>query len=407
MGAAIGTLEVFVLYLIFSFLMKRNVRDHSHLSKVNPCTYFVISLLSSVVSLAGWAYYATIVGIYWNFVSYLMLTGPFLFIPGYFFNKHYAPKTAMRDAQLNRRVIAAGWVLLIVTLALFTNLPLIPKQVSRHLNAADLVLTPNHTTVLGLKKSFYNKISPDVFNLLPVEDKMLSVDVYIGNVINWKESYSLYKLVGLLTTPEETITRMSGDCQSQAVTTASLLISMGFNAWVVETPFHWWTHAEDPATGQGINLNVHGHAGGLGNVLPQPIDLVYTHPTEACTNCPYMFSHNVNSLLYAAPPPRALAIAWTGAHIFVRSGLTLDAISYLQIVLMGLALGTVLTVHGSFVQFDISFPQVLKRWVIGSVLGIGAIYGMAFWATYLYTATILHLLFVISFSFTLLSTDNL
>ena len=62
--------------------------------------------------------------------------------------------------------------------------------------------------------------------------------------------WQLYGVVGLLVTPYEVLTNGAGDCQGQAVTTASLLMSMGIHAAVVETPFHWWTHAWDRVTGE-------------------------------------------------------------------------------------------------------------------------------------------------------------
>jgi len=213
-------------------------------------------------------------------------------------------------------------------------------------------------------------------------------------------------MVGLLLTPEEVLQKMTGDCQGQAAVTTSLLISLGFKAWMVETPFHWWTHAQDPKTGQYMNLNTHGNAGIRGNVLPQPIDLVFTQPTPACTNCPPMMAENQNAILYMAPPYRAIAIAYTGAHIFVRSGLTLDAISYFQILMMGSALGILATFYGTFVQNDANIIQFFKRLVVSSLIGIGpVVYGMCFWATYIYPVTLLHSIFVISFLFGLASRD--
>jgi len=238
------------------------------------------------------------------------------------------------------------------------------------------------------------------------DEKMLAVDKFIFDVITWKTDYDQYEMLGLLTTPEEVIERMAGDCQGQAAVTASLILSMGFNAWVVETPFHWWTHAQDPKTGESINLNVHGHAGNQGNVLPQPIDLVYTRPKPACENCPAVFANNQNSMLYIAPPHRAIAIAFTGTHIFVRSGMTLDTVSFMQILMMGVVLGFMATLYGTYVQNDFEVTQFFKRLLIACFIGVGPVcYGMCFWATFLYPVTILHLVFVIGYLFTLMSSE--
>ena len=57
-------------------------------------------------------------------------------------------------------------------------------------------------------------------------------------------------MIGLLTSPHDVLSRQAGDCQGQAVSTASMLMAMGYNAWVVETPFHWWTYARENITGK-------------------------------------------------------------------------------------------------------------------------------------------------------------
>ncbi|CAF1023888.1 unnamed protein product, partial [Didymodactylos carnosus] len=146
---------------------------------------------------------------------------------------------------------------------------------------------------------------------------------------------------------------MAGDCQGQAVTTTSLLISMGFNAWAVETPFHWWTHAEDQnSTLSWQNLNVHGNADLQGDVLPQPIDLVYTHSPSACDQCQSIYSQNQQSVFYAAPPHLALAIAYTSAHILVRSNMTLSTVNYISLILIGFIFGLSVTLYSSYYKSD-------------------------------------------------------
>jgi len=185
-------------------------------------------------------------------------------------------------------------------LALFPNATVMPGQIQRHLTASDTIVVPDDPLVLQLSEQFLNE-TPSFYNMSFL-DQMSAVDLFILDEIIWKTDYNQYMVVGLLTTPSEVIERMAGDCQGQAAVTSSLLIALGFEAWVVETPFHWWTHCRDPATGDSYNLNVHGHARANGNVVPQPIDLVFTHPSEPCTNCTYMFSHIQNGILYAAPP---------------------------------------------------------------------------------------------------------
>lgn len=149
--------------------------------------------------------------------------------------------------------------------------------------------------------------------------------------ITWKDDYHQYGMIGLLTSPADVLTRYvclfgdvrlslpvsfvisafptscaqsgAGDCQGQSAVTTSLLFALGgtqvviawrmrlrarvivrprLQAYCVETPFHWWTHAVDDETGETYNLNSHGGAALKGSVLPQPVDMVYTW-CELCT----------------------------------------------------------------------------------------------------------------------------
>jgi len=291
--------------------------------------------------------------------------------------------------------------LLVVTLSLFPNVPRLFQQVPIHLNANRYVITPNHPSVQKLTNVFL-KSTPN-FDDLDFLDQMNAVDEFIKKEIKWVPDLNQYGMIGLLTSPDEVITRMAGDCQGQAATTASVLMNLGFSAYVVETPFHWWTHAVDPETGRVHNLNVHGHAEEAGNVLPQPIDLIYTNPpAEPCPGgaktCPDMFTHNRNSMYYAAPPHLAIMIAFTGSHIFVRSGMTLDAVSYAQVFLMGVALGLAFALYSSYVQNDSNFKRFISRLVITVPVAVGPIcFGMVCWATYAYQFTLMHLVFTITY----------
>jgi len=187
--------------------------------------------------------------------------------------------------------------------------------------------------------------------------------------------------------------------------TASLLLSLGFKAWMVETPFHWWTHAEDNITGLGHNLNSHGHGGNQGNVLPQPIDLVFTKTPVVCKDCPYMFSHNEDPAFYIAPPHIGFAIALTGAHIFVRSGLTLDSVDWSQLTIMIVGMTAIMSVYGSLFQFSLNKQSIRSRLPFAFIGSVISLVGMCFWASVLYQVTIIHLLFTITFLFWYVSND--
>lgn len=247
----------------------------------------------------------------------------------------------------------------------------------------------------------------DDFYTKEFEDQMQMVDEFIYKTIQWKQDYSQYYMVGLLTSAHEVIERKAGDCQGQAVTTTSLLLSLGFEAWVVETPFHWWTMVRDEITGHVVFLNVHGSAGTLGNVLPQPIDLVYTRPKDSCTNCPSMFAHNQHPTLYISPPHRSIPLALTGAHIFVRSGWSWSDVSILALLEFTVAYGLGTTVYSSYYQADWNLSRMVKRGVIGTVLGAATMFGVTFWTTVFYPVTILHCIGIGTFALSFLTSDSL
>jgi hypothetical protein len=292
--------------------------------------------------------------------------------------------------------------LLLFVLLLISSLPC-------RFNAAETVILPEDDLVLGLRAEFFQTITPNEFygNLTFIQ-QMQMVDEFIKDVIIWKSDYQQYGLVGLLTTAREVVERRAGDCQGQAVTTVSLLLSMGFQAWVVETPFHWWTHAWNNVTGEAYNLNDHGSAGTQGSVNPQPIDLVYTRPPVACTNCSYVDSHNTAPTLYIAPPPLAYGIAMTGAHIFVRSSLTLETVDWWQMLEFGTALGVLVALYSTYFQGDSFFSfRLLARTVLASIICVGPVFsGMCFWASVYYPVTLMHLIATITFVFTAISSNS-
>jgi len=319
-----------------------------------------------------------------------------------------------RSALLSRRIKLAGWFLGAVSLVVFPNIFLFPQQLQRRFDPSNSVLLPDDEHIIKLRAMFYANVSMDNFNHMHFYDQMYEIDKFIAKVIIWKNDYSVYELSGLLLSPIEVLEHMSGDCQGQAVTTASLLLSMGFHAWVVETPFHWWTHVEDPDTGLVTNLNVHGHGGQDGNVRPQPIDLVYTRPIAQCTGCPYDFANNHEPLFYAAPPHRAFAIALTGTHIFVRSGFTITDISPWLLIGYGLAFAVIIAMYATYYQADEvglitkeGFVRFLKRYLVSAIISVGPLFfGMATWATLYYPFTTIHGIGFVTLMLSYVSSDK-
>eukprot|EP01130_Rhizamoeba_saxonica_P001992 TRINITY_DN11804_c0_g1_i1.p2 TRINITY_DN11804_c0_g1~~TRINITY_DN11804_c0_g1_i1.p2 ORF type:complete len:495 (-),score=42.71 TRINITY_DN11804_c0_g1_i1:45-1529(-) len=412
-GLALSIVEIGLFYFIWHLVHEVSVlnpyKKHRKLLFFGS-TSLSDSLISkglTLLSVLGWTYYTVITSIYWNFVSYLMLSGLVFVAPGLVSVCRSKSPGLLKSAMIKRRVKASGLMLGVITLALFPNVLLVPSQIERHLDPAYKVITPDHPSVIRLKEMFYEEHPKEEFDQLDFNKQMLTVDFFIFDKIHWQQDYSIYGMVGLLVTPEEVISKMTGDCQGQAAVTTSLLISMEFEAYMVETPFHWWTHAREKTTGEEFNLNVHGHAGNNGNVLPQPIDLVFTHPKLTCENCPEIDSHNHQAVLYAAPPHRNLFNAYSGSHIMVRSGLAITEVSIPYLFTVGTGLGILAAVYSSYSLGDSNIKRFVKRAALGTVIGVGPLcFGTSVWVTVYYPVALIHAVSVLSWMLTFLSSDQ-
>ena len=71
--------------------------------------------------------------------------------------------------------------------------------------------------------------------------RLLKLNSFVQKKIIWNEDIKTRLLVGDINTPAEAIAQGRDDCRGQAVVTVSVLIGLGYNAYVVEMPWHWWT----------------------------------------------------------------------------------------------------------------------------------------------------------------------
>jgi MFS family permease len=373
------------------------------------------TVLPSTLALAGWAYWGTTVLFFWNFVSWLLLVGGLgLFLPAPLLS-FLRSKAPGRGDLLLRRMVLAGIMLGALMIALYSNLSIFPQQLHRRLSLPASTIQPNNALVQNFTALFWSENPPASFNALPFAQRMLIVDKFVYKYIRWEESYSLYKVVGLIASPTDVLSRMAGDCQGQSAVTASLLMAMGgYQAYCVETPFHWWTHAVEVSTGLTYDLNTHGNGGPDGTVLPQPIDMVYTWYPPACTNCSYVMSHNRDTTYYLAPPPRALMIALTGAHIFQRDVLpNFEGKNFVKTLVFGAAFGLVVGIYATLVQLDFGAfttqagrKRVAVRACVGVVGGVLAFVMMVAFAILYYPVTLMHMCGVLAFTMNYACSDG-
>ena len=360
---------------------------------------------TAVLAVVLFAYWLFVFAVFTNFIAWAVLLAPVAVAPS-------VVALWGDSTQRSRRLQVAAMLCGVLTLALFPNVTVMPAQLPRHIWKSELLLTPSDPGVLALRDQFYADVLPQQqFQELAFPERMLLVDKFIYAEVPWVESFSLYGVVGLLVTPADVFAHHGGDCQGQAVVTCSMLLAMGTRCAVVETPFHWWTHAYDGATGQEASLNYHGHGGNQGSVTPQPVDLAVTWWPPRCDpahdpDCTYPNEHNTNTVVYERPPLSALANAWTGMHEFrrdvvpplVRNPAVLVVIVGVLCVLCGL-FGAGMQNDGPWAPAPSVGTAVPKAWaatltrcLAALPAALLAVVGLVFWALVWYPATLMHLL---------------
>lgn len=123
-----------------------------------------------------------------------------------------------------------------------------PQQIERHLNPT-LLITPEAPEVQDLNSTakFWDwlmemeGISVSQYEALDEPTKLRYRSDYCLIVVNWTDISVQYGVIARVATPAEAVTSGHGDCQAQTVTTTSLLIYLGYNAYAAESPLHWYT----------------------------------------------------------------------------------------------------------------------------------------------------------------------
>lgn len=173
---------------------------------------------------------------------------------------------------LKRRLIVSGFFLGLVTFMLFPNIARMPSQIYRRIDRTSLI-TPDDPLVVGLREQFISEQGGlSGFNNLSMEELSVELNAFIQREIVWTEDIKTRLLVGDLSTPAEAISAGKDDCRGQAVITVSILIGLGFDAYVAEQPWHFYTIVYNGS--QEYKINQYGH---LNNTQQYPILLIWNH----------------------------------------------------------------------------------------------------------------------------------
>ncbi len=142
-----------------------------------------------------------------------------------------------------------------------------PQQISRHLNRGSLI-TPNAQCIIDLNASFvasasyngpYNRstLQGQMNELSDVQDFIYNPGYNPNDWIDYV--YDFFQYPGVfdhIPTPEEVLANRMDDCDGIAVVTVSLLVRLGYEAYVAESDSHWWTYVK--IYGEDLNGSLRG-----------------------------------------------------------------------------------------------------------------------------------------------------
>jgi len=143
------------------------------------------------------------------------------------------------------RLTKMGVLLFLIFFLLFPNPVDWNNQLSRRIDRHQLI-TPNDPKIAMLSENFYSRYGSE-FSDLDEASQVVLVQSYILRIIDYSYDYfapSRYAFDHLATVDEilnNDATHGTDDCDGIAIVTCSLLIYMGYDAFIAEGDFHWWT----------------------------------------------------------------------------------------------------------------------------------------------------------------------
>ena len=180
-----------------------------------------------------------------------MMTIYFGFISTIWFIALLVGLSCLRKNKFWRRTTKMSIALFIFMFILISNPLYWPQQIMRHLNTS-LIITPNAPAIQQLNgtspgtfwyymNTTHNVNSSFFYNNLNEPQQLHYIEEYVLWKIKYTYIYNVYGVIDYVATPTEALQVGTGDCQSRTVVMTSFLIYLGYDAWAVETPFHWYT----------------------------------------------------------------------------------------------------------------------------------------------------------------------
>jgi len=185
----------------------------------------------------------------------------------------------LRKSKFWLSITKIGLFTVIIYLFMFYNLAHFPSQFARRMpGERQNLLQPNHDLVIEFKEDFFNwhldtygvsfeSLSEDTRDDL--ELKLNRLDYYVRRV-RFEYTYDTnapYYFYDHLPTIDEIFKSdsdgdgfLQDDCDGITILTVSLLLNMGYNAWVIECEYHYYTkvfpEGADPKTEEGYEQSI-------------------------------------------------------------------------------------------------------------------------------------------------------
>ncbi|MFX0101542.1 MAG: hypothetical protein ACFFCS_18345 [Candidatus Hodarchaeota archaeon] len=168
----------------------------------------------------------------------------------------FLPITCIALAMLPKAIKTKKWylyVLKIDVIFFFTYLGLVPNptywpsQIHRRLDHG-LLITPDEPMVQSLNDTDklwdyindrYGQTPQQLFSE-PVDVQVYRIYRYVRSLIDYTYDIDNNWVFDYAATPKEVLTKGQDDCQGISCTTVSLLVYLGYDAYVAEIPFHWY-----------------------------------------------------------------------------------------------------------------------------------------------------------------------
>jgi len=234
--------------------------------------YFFYKNCPFIIGILGWCYYLIFVFTFFPYINYLALSGLTVTLPSLLLILRKRNRNNWRPI-LRRRLIITGFSLGLILFILFPNLIRIPSQIYRRVDRCNSLITPYDPHVIAFRDDFItDQGGLAAFNSLPLQQQLDNLDHYVHQEIIWTEDLRTKLMAGDLSTPAEAIIAGKDDCRGQAVVTVSVLLNLGYDAWVVEMPWHFWTMVYDSGNEYPVN-----QYGSKNSTIQYPILLIWNN----------------------------------------------------------------------------------------------------------------------------------